>query len=98
MVLRALELGAVGRSLKRLTAAPPVVQLSASTDENRQKTDAGPAEARPLEAKCSILFTADPAFTRHSVCNQSRRTSVLSEEFAMAKLVRIVIQLPMDLK
>jgi metal-responsive CopG/Arc/MetJ family transcriptional regulator len=32
------------------------------------------------------------------VCNQSRRTSVLSEEFAMAKLVRIVIQLPMDLK
>ena len=34
---------------------------------------------------------------RHSVCNRTRRP-VLPEESAMSKLVRIVIQLPMDLK
>jgi len=34
---------------------------------------------------------------RHSVCNHSWRIS-FPEESVMAKLVRIVIQLPMDLK
>ena len=48
-------------------------------------------------AKSSILFSANSMLARHSVCSHSRRIS-FPEESVMAKLVRIVIQLPMDLK
>src|SRR5262245_27672749 len=54
-------------------------------------------EAYRYLAKSSILFSACSMLARHSVCNHRGRIS-FPEESAMPKLVRIVIQLPMDLK
>jgi hypothetical protein len=51
-----------------------------------------------LDAKPLILLSAFLMLAGHSVCNRNRSNPLLQRSLDMAKLVRIVIQLPMDLK
>lgn len=51
-----------------------------------------------LIAKSSILHSAVFVLARHSVCNRHLFGSASDKGSYMAKLVRIVIQLPLDLK
>ena len=51
-----------------------------------------------LIAKSSILHSAVFVLVRHSVCNRHLFGSASDKGSHMAKLVRIVIQLPLDLK